>query len=151
MNLAGIAIEDLARGMTLAPPATFHSTSRLDVSLSLLPSAKPLKDRTRVHFHAYTSETIATVALYGKKQIAPGQSAFAQLRLAQPELLLPNDRFIIRQFSPVVTIGGGVVLDASPLARKPPAEETLAFLDVIVRGSPEKFCWPGYFAANKWD
>jgi len=138
LNLAGIAIEDLARGMTLAPPATFHSTSRVDVSLSLLPSAKPLKDRARVHFHAYTSETIATVTLYEKKQIAPGQSGFAQLRLAEPELLLPGDRFIIRQFSPVVTIGGGLVLDASPLARKPPAEETLAFLDVIVRDSPEQ-------------
>ena len=53
----------LARGMVLAPPSTFHTTSRLDVSLTLLPSAKPLKDRARVHLHAYTFETIATVVL----------------------------------------------------------------------------------------
>ena len=81
LNLAGATTEDLARGMTLAPPATFNATSRVDVQLSLLPSAKPLKDRARVHFHSYTSETIATVVLYGKKQVAPGETAFAQLRL----------------------------------------------------------------------
>jgi selenocysteine-specific elongation factor len=137
LNLAGIATEDLARGMTLAFPETFHSTARVDVSLSLLPSAKPLKDRARVHSHAYTAETIATISLYGKKHFAPGQSVFAQLRLAEPELLLPGDRFVIRQFSPVVTIGGGVVVDASPLPRKPPVDEAMAFLEVIAKGSPE--------------
>ena len=56
LNLAGVATEDLARGMTLAPPHLFQSASRLDVKLSLLRSAKPLKDRARVHFHGYTSE-----------------------------------------------------------------------------------------------
>ena len=101
----------------LAPPATFHATSRVDVELSLLPSAKPLKDRARVHFHSYTSETIATVVLYGKKQVGPGESAFAQLRLSEPTLLLPGDRFIIRQFSPVITIGGGVVVENAPPKR----------------------------------
>src|ERR1700733_461955 len=67
LNLAGTTTEELARGMMLAPVSTFHATSRLDAELSLLSSAKPLKDRARVHFHSYTSETIATVALYGKK------------------------------------------------------------------------------------
>jgi selenocysteine-specific elongation factor len=117
LNLAGVATQQLERGMVLALPANFHSTNRLDVSLSLLHSAKPLKDRARVHLHAYTSETIATVTLHDERQIAPGQTAFAQLRLNDPLLLLPGDRFIIRQFSPVVTIGGGVVLDAAPLRR----------------------------------
>src|SRR5208282_1043298 len=58
LNLAGVSNEDLSRGMTLATADTFHSTSRVDTLLSLLPSAKPLKDGARVHFHAYTSETI---------------------------------------------------------------------------------------------
>jgi selenocysteine-specific elongation factor len=115
LNLAAVATEDLARGMTLAPPDTFKSTSRLDVSLTLLASAKPLKDRARVHFHAYTMETVAEVRLHGVKQVAPGAQAYAQLRLAEPTLLLPGDRFILRQFSPVITIGGGLVLDAAPL------------------------------------
>ena len=115
LNLAGVAVEDLARGMMLAPPDTLRSTNRIDVFLSLLASAKPLKDRARVHLHAYTSETVAEVALYGDKRLKPGENAYAQLRMANPVLLLPGDRFIVRQFSPLVTIGGGLVLDASPL------------------------------------
>jgi len=114
LNLAGATTADLARGMMLAPALTFHATSRVDVELSLLPSSKPLKDRARVHFHSYTSETIATVVLYGKKQVGPGETALAKLRLGEPTLLLPGDRFIIRQFSPVVTCGGGVVIENAP-------------------------------------
>ena len=130
LNLAGVATQQLERGMVLALPANFHSTNRLDVSLSLLHSAKPLKDRARVHLHAYTSETIATVTLYDERQIAPGQTAFAQLRLNDPVLLLPGDRFIIRQFSPVVTIGGGAVLDATPL-RKAEKSVQQRFLGIL--------------------
>ena len=115
LNLAGVSTEDLSRGMALAPPETFRATARADVMINLLPSAKPLKDRARVHLHAYTAETIAEVVLYDQKQVAPGQTAHAQLRLAGKTLLLPQDRFILRQFSPVVTIGGGVVLDAAPV------------------------------------
>ena len=136
LNLAGASTEDLARGMTLAPPNTLQSTSRLDVSLSLLPSAKPLKDRARVHFHAYTMETVAEVRLHGAKQVAPGGQAYAQLRLAEPTLLLPGDRFILRQFSPVVTIGGGTVLDAAPIpGLKQVIVDTL--LAVSARGDSE--------------
>ncbi|HVP42965.1 MAG TPA: selenocysteine-specific translation elongation factor [Terriglobales bacterium] len=114
LNLAGVSTEELSRGMILAAPGLFRTTKRVDVSLSLLPSAKPLKDRARVHFHSYTAETIAEVVLYGEKLLAPGKEGLAQLRLSEPLLLLPEDRFILRQFSPVVTIGGGVVIANSP-------------------------------------
>jgi selenocysteine-specific elongation factor len=134
LNLAGVTTQELARGMVLAPPSTFQSTSRLGVSLTLLPSAKPLKDRARVHLHAYTFETIATVVLFGQKQISPGQTATAKLRLAEPTLLLPGDRFIVRQFSPVVTMGGGVVLDASPISRTPGLG---AFLKTLAEGDAQ--------------
>ncbi|MBZ5614643.1 MAG: selenocysteine-specific translation elongation factor [Acidobacteriia bacterium] len=138
LNLAGLSTEDLARGMTLATADTFHSTSRVDAFLSLLPSAKPFKDGARVHFHAYTTETIAEARLYGTKQLKPGDEMYAQLRFAEPMLLLPGDRFIVRQFSPVVTIGGGVVLDASPVTRKQRAEDAVAFLKIMRDGSPEQ-------------
>ncbi|HLH06337.1 MAG TPA: selenocysteine-specific translation elongation factor [Terriglobales bacterium] len=118
INLAGVELEDLERGMTLAPPGLLHTTKRLDVSLAVLPSARVLKDRARVHLHAYASETIAEVVLYREKELKPGESGYAQLRLTEPLLLLPGDRFILRQFSPVVTVGGGVVIDAAPLARR---------------------------------
>jgi selenocysteine-specific elongation factor len=134
LNLAGMTTKDLARGMVLAPPSMFQSALRMDVSLALLPSAKPLKDRARVHLHAFTFETIATVALLGQKQISPGETSIAQLRLAEPTLLLPGDRFIMRQFSPVVTIGGGVVLDASPISRMPGLD---AFLKTLAAGDAQ--------------
>ncbi len=127
LNLARVERSELQRGMLLAMPDTLQATSRLDVSLSLLPSARPLRDRAGVHFHAHTSETMGEVALYGQKQLAPGSMAFARLQLAEPTLLLPGDRFIIRQFSPVVTIGGGVVLDAAPIFGKRKVGEVLPF------------------------
>jgi selenocysteine-specific elongation factor len=130
LNFAGVTTQELSRGMVLAPPGIFRSTSRTDVTLTLLPSAKPLKDRARVHLHAYTSETIATVALYGQKQVYPGETAFAQLGLAEPTLLLPGDRFILRQFSPVVTVGGGVVLENSPPAK---AKDPMIHVDFLKR------------------
>ncbi|MGA9389405.1 MAG: selenocysteine-specific translation elongation factor [Candidatus Sulfotelmatobacter sp.] len=118
LNLAGARTEDLSRGMTLAAPATFETTRRADVFLRLLASAeRSLKDRGRVHFHSYSMETVAEVGLRGKKQISPGDEAIARIKLPGPVLLLPGDRFIIRQFSPVVTIGGGTVLDAAPMLR----------------------------------
>ncbi|HWX94707.1 MAG TPA: selenocysteine-specific translation elongation factor [Terriglobales bacterium] len=137
LNLAGVTVEDLGRGMMLAPPETFVSTKRIDVCLALLPSAKPLKDRARVHLHAYTFETVAEVALRGEKQVKPGASAYAQLRMAGPTLLLPGDRFIVRQFSPVITIGGGVVLDATPAARAK-KETLMAFLRVLDGQKPAR-------------
>src|SRR5581483_11745154 len=117
LNLAGAAVEDLGRGMMLAPPDTFRTTDRLDVSLALLPSARPLKDRSRVHLHTYTSETIAEVRLYEHKQLDPGQSGYAQLRTNDRLLVLPGDGFIVRRFSPVITIGGGVVVQNTPQRR----------------------------------
>jgi selenocysteine-specific elongation factor len=138
LNLAGVSTEELTRGMTLAAADTFHAAERVDVLLSLLPSAKPLKDGARVHFHAYTSEMIAEARLYGAKQLKPGEEQYVRLRLSEPALLLPGDRFIVRQFSPVVTIGGGIVLDASPATRKPRAEDATAFLTIMRDGSPEK-------------
>jgi len=116
VNLAGASPEDLARGMTLAPPGTLATTRRLDVQLRLLPSApRSLKNRTRVHFHSNTMETVAEIGLYGAKELRPGETAFARVSVPEAQLLLPGDRFILRQFSPVVTIGGGVVLDAAPI------------------------------------
>jgi selenocysteine-specific elongation factor len=138
LNLAGVSTEELARGMALASADAFRATSRIEARLFLLQSAKPLKDGARVHFHAFTTETIAEVRLYGTKALKPGEEAFAQLRLAEPALLLPGDRFIVRQFSPVITVGGGMVLDAAPHARRVRAEETTAFLETMLQGSPER-------------
>jgi len=116
LNLAAASTDDLARGMTLVTPATFVATRTLDVKLTLLPSVtRALKNRARVHFHCYSAESVAEVELYDAKELKGSHTAFARLTLASPLLLLPEDHFILRQFSPVVTIGGGVILDAAPL------------------------------------
>jgi selenocysteine-specific elongation factor len=146
LNLAGVPLEDLARGMTLAPPGTLEPTERIDAQISLLKDSAPLKNRARVHLHAFTSETIAEVTLHESAELKPGETAFAQLHTADPVLLLPGDRAILRQFSPVITIGGAVVLDAFPLPQKMLRQKRkgktktmkdarLAFLRTIADGS----------------
>ncbi len=114
LNLADIEPAELARGMVLAAPGVFRTTTQVDCALDLLPSAKPLKHRAPVHFHAGTAEIEGQVRLLeGGAALKPGQRAWARIVLREPALLLPGDRFIIRMFSPVVTIGGGVVLDTA--------------------------------------
>jgi selenocysteine-specific elongation factor len=134
LNLSGIEKHELERGMVLASPGLLQVSSRIDTKLSLLPSAKPLKSGARVHLHTFTSEVIASVAPYDLKQLPPGDDAFAQLLLSEPLLLLPGDRFIIRQFSPVVTSGGGEVLDAFP-PRKATTSDRLEFLRSLSAGN----------------
>jgi selenocysteine-specific elongation factor len=134
VNLAGVEKHDLERGMVLTRPGLLQTSSRLDVRLSLLVSARPLKNGSRVHLHAFSSETIATVALHEDRQLKPGAEAFAKLRLSAPLLLVPGDRFIIRQFSPVLTIGGGVVLDAMPM-QKMTVTARLEFLETQSEGA----------------
>ncbi len=138
VNLAGIDHTALKRGMVLATPGKFRKTRRMDVRLELLPSVRKLKQRSRVHFHAGTAETIAEVYLHGQKELEPGGSAFADLKLQDEVVVLPGDRFIVRQFSPVVTMGGGAVLD--PLARRPTLRDVgrTAFLETLEKGNHEE-------------
>jgi selenocysteine-specific elongation factor len=138
VNLAGIDHAEVKRGTTLAVPGQLRTTRRVDVRLTLLPSARKLKHRARVHFHAGTAETIGEILLYGTSTLAPGESALGHLRLQDEVLLLPDDRFIVRQYSPVITIGGGVILD--PLARRPTLRDTgrAAFLEILESGKREE-------------
>src|SRR5713101_5807209 len=138
VNLAGIEHTALKRGMVLATPGKFRKTRRIDVRLELLPSARKMKQGARVHFHAGTAETIAEVLFHGEKELPPGGRALANFKLQDEVLVLPGDRFIVRQFSPVVTIGGGAVLD--PMARRPMLRDTgrAAFLETLERGGNEE-------------
>jgi selenocysteine-specific elongation factor len=138
VNLAGIERDEIQRGMVLGPPAVFEPTKRLDARITLLASARPLKNRARVHFHQGTAEAIADVVLIAGNELAPGQSALAQLRLDQPVLLLPGDRFILRQFSPVVTIGGGTALDVQAPRHKRTDPPVTPFLETLERGHREE-------------
>ena len=138
VNLAGIEHTAIQRGMVLSSRGRLRTTRRLDVRLELLPGAPLFKHRAHVHFHAGTLETIGEVYLLGARELAPGGSALAQIRLQDEAVLVRGDRFIVRKFSPVVTIGGGVVLD--PLARRFSAKDTgrAQFLATLETGSREE-------------
>ncbi|MDQ6707616.1 MAG: SelB C-terminal domain-containing protein, partial [Acidobacteriota bacterium] len=119
LNLADIEQEELTRGMVLSEPGRFRTTKHLDCLLELLPSAKALKHRAPVHFHSGTTEIEAEVRLFrGRTVLQPGARDSVRIVLREPALLLPGDRFIIRKFSPVVTIGGGTILDIGGLRYK---------------------------------
>jgi selenocysteine-specific elongation factor len=137
VNLPGLEAKEISRGMVLAPPGLFATTARLDCRLNLLPTARPLKNCARVHFHCHTSETIAEVVLLDRKELVPGSSGFAQLRLSEPGVFMPGDHFIIRQFSPVTTIGGGLVLDNQPARRRFRDSTVVPLLDTLEKGDSQ--------------
>ena len=138
VNLAGIEHTSVRRGMVIATAGKFRKTRRVDAQLELLASAPRLKNRTAVHFHSGTTETLAEMRLYGKTELSRGESALMQLRLADDVVLVRGDRFIVRQASPVITIGGGEILD--PLAKRPSKKDTgrVKFLEVLSGGSREE-------------
>jgi selenocysteine-specific elongation factor len=131
LNLADIEPAEIARGNVLSVPGRFHAVRHIDARLELLPSAKPLKHRAPVHFHSGTAEIEAEVRLLGGLALLqPGAAAYARIVLRDAALLLPGDRFIVRKFSPVVTIGGGVVVDIGE-HRYRRADNPAARLDVL--------------------
>lgn len=131
INLAGVKLEDLARGMTLASPGLLQCTSRFNAKVHLLPSAPTLKNRSRVHFHCGSAETTAEMVLLETTALQPGQTTFAQLRLPTPLLLIPGDPFIIRRISPITTIGGGVVLDPFAPYHRSRDSHTIPLLKIL--------------------
>ena len=117
MNLQGIDKDTIQRGNILTPPDTFEPTVRMDISLKYLPGTrKKLKNRTPVRFHTGTSEIISRIILLDKNEIEPGEEVYAQVILESPTVATAGDRFVIRSYSPVSTIGGGEILD--PIAEK---------------------------------
>jgi selenocysteine-specific elongation factor len=138
VNLAGIDHSEIKRGMVLAPPGIFEPADRLDARVTLLPSTRPLKNRARVRFHQGTVETTAEVILLDRDEVAPGESALAQLRLGEKTLLLPGDRFILRQFSPAATLGGGVVIDVKPPRHRRRDISVAGYLKTLENGNREE-------------
>jgi selenocysteine-specific elongation factor len=113
LNLADVEAVELTRGMMLTVPGVFKPVRELDCQITLLDSAPEMKHGTPVHFHWASAEIEAELRLLGRSVMAAGESGFARIVLKEPAQVLPGDRFIIRRFSPVTTIGGGVVIDIS--------------------------------------
>lgn len=111
LNLAGVELSQIARGDALVAPKTIEPTNTVDVELTMLGGAPQLKHGATVHVHAFTSDALARVLLFDRKD-AGFVAVLARLRLDKPLLLVPGDRLVVRQCSPAITIGGGRVLDA---------------------------------------
>lgn len=130
MNLPDIPLERLHRGHQVVTPGTLRSSQIITAKLTLLEDAKPLKDQTRVRFHHLASELLGSIRFVDETtELRPGSSAFVQVRLESPVVAVGGDRFVIRRYSPALTIGGGVILDAHlPRLSRNTRQELLATL-----------------------
>jgi len=133
LNLQGLNKDDIHRGQTASHPGSLIPSLMLDARVSLLSSApRPLKNRDRVRLHLYTDEIMTRVAILEEDTLQPGTDGLVQLRLEKWAVALPGDRFVIRSYSPITTIGGGEILDPLPLKHRrfrPPVLGQLARLE----------------------
>lgn len=146
INLTGVHPDQLRRGMVVARPGALQPTTLLDVRLRLVAADSPLtgealaplRHNQAVDFFCGAAETAGRVRLLDAEQLAPGATGWAQLRLESPVAVAAGDRFIIRQPSPSMTIGGGVIVNPYPRRRwRRFQPDVLAQLETLARGTPE--------------
>ena len=139
INLQGVERTAVERGDVVGLAGTLVSSLLVDGTLELLEDApRAVKSRTRVRFHVGTSEIMARVLLLDTPELGPGQTASARFRLEAPLVALPGDRFVVRSYSPIVTIGGGTILDVDPPRFKRKAPALVAHLRLLQTGSPQE-------------
>ena len=132
INLSNVKKEEIDRGDVLAAENAVTVTSMLDVDLKVFSSADRLVlNNSRVHLYAGSKEVLCKVILLDRDQLAAGEHAYAQLRLEEPMALRRGDRFIIRFYSPIITIGGGEILDVNPDKHKRNKDEVMQGLDLL--------------------
>jgi selenocysteine-specific elongation factor len=133
VNLQGVEKDDLQRGDVVVLPERILSTRAIDAIVELMPDVPDIKNRSQVHLHIGTSETVARVILYDSDVLKKGDKVFCQLRLQYPVIAMSGDRFVIRRLSPVETIGGGIALDPHPFKRR--KKDGIADLEVYGEGA----------------
>ncbi|MDE2060429.1 MAG: selenocysteine-specific translation elongation factor, partial [candidate division NC10 bacterium] len=136
VNLPGLDVDQLDRGNLLAFPGTLTPSMAFDVSLALLKDApRALRNRTRVRFHLGTSEILSRVVLLDREELNPGEETFAHVRLEEMATGLAGDRYVVRSYSPALTIGGGSILDPNPPVRRRAKASLLEHLKVLQAGT----------------
>jgi selenocysteine-specific elongation factor len=140
LNLQGIDKATLARGNVLVRPQTLRPTKRLDVFFEYLASnTRKLKNRSLVRLHTGTTEIMTRIVLLNADELSPGEKSFAQLILADEDVVVAGDHFVLRSYSPVTTIGGGRILDPLPGKHKRKNKKILDDLQILQSGAlPEK-------------
>ena len=119
VNLSNIKKSEIYRGCVIAPKNSMKNTMMLDVKLSLLKSSRRIvENRSRLHLYTGTSELLCRVVLLDRDELSPGESCYAQLRLEEEIAVRRKDKFIVRFYSPMETIGGGEIIEPVPLKKK---------------------------------
>lgn len=136
INLSNVKKKEISRGCVLAPKNSMKNTDLLDVKLNVLDSSmRVLTNHTRLHFFTGTSEVLCRAVLLDKDEIGPGESGYVQLRLEEEVAVRRGDKFVVRFYSPMETIGGGVVLEPNPKVKKRFQEKTIEELKRKESGS----------------
>jgi selenocysteine-specific elongation factor len=133
INLQGVDKEKLKRGDSVVVPERFIPTKKIDANVELISNAPSLKSKGLVHFHIGTSETVSRIILYNRDELKAGERCYCQFRLREPVITMSGDRYIIRRFSPVETIGGGDILD--PFSYRRVLKEGLDDLKIFETGT----------------
>ena len=119
INLSNVKKKEIRRGCVLAPKNSMKNTDLLDVKLKVLEdSMRILTNHERLHLYTGTSEILCRAVLLDKEQIGPGEEGLVQLRLEEEIAVKRGDRFVVRFYSPMETIGGGIVLEPNPVRKK---------------------------------
>lgn len=136
INLAAVGKEDISRGDVLAARDAVTVTGMIDVSLRMFSSSdRIVLNNSRVHLYSGAAEVLAKVVLLDRDALSAGEECYAQLRLEEPMALRRGDRFIIRFYSPIITVGGGKVLDTLPAKHKRNRAEVLEGMAILDHGS----------------
>ncbi len=135
INIQGMEKTEIDRGNILAAKDTLKPSFMIDVELDLLASSpRPLKNRAKARFHSGTVEIISTIVLLDRDVLNKGERCFAQIRLDEPTTVLRGDRYILRSYSPVRTIGGGRIINPLPLKKKRFSENVISDLELLNSG-----------------
>ena len=156
INIQGTEKAQIQRGNILAAKNSLRPTYMVDVDLTLLESSpRQIKNRAKARFHSGTAEIISTVVLLDRDELKQGDRCFAQIRLDDPTTVLRGDRFILRSYSPVRTIGGGKIINALPLKKKRFIDKVISDLELLNRGEfhelVEQFVGMGRFQGKNFD
>lgn len=135
INIAGLKKSEIERGNVIAPIDSIEPTMMIDVRLRLLKDSQRIIDnRTRLRLYTGSSEVLCRVVFLDREQLTPGESCYAQLRLEEEIVAKRNDRFIIRFYSPMMTIGGGEILEPNPPKRKRFDDDVIKELEIKEKG-----------------
>lgn len=139
VNIAGVKVEEVQRGFVLAEPGSMEPTMMIDARMEMLKDAPmSIDNRDRLRLYHGTSEIMCRVVLLDREELKPGESALVQLRLEEAIACQKSDRFVIRFYSPMITIAGGTILHPNPPKRKRFKEDVIEELSIKEKGDPSE-------------